>query len=153
MRVVGEEYPCGTGQRVVRARCSSRTRDIIRQVHTLLLLISVATVLAGADQDSVLPRVAAHSDRFGAISRQIWESPELGFQESKSSVLLQQELRASGFVVQAGVAGMPTAFTASYGAGKPVIVGGGEKVRQFGGQKAPVEWLRHGYGGGAGRRS
>ena len=35
------------------------------------------------------------------------------------------------------------------------IVGGGEKVRQFGGQKAPVEWLRLGYGPaqGPGRNS
>ena len=45
--------------------------------------------------DTVLPRVAAHADRFGAISRQIWEHPELGFHESKSSELLQQELRTN----------------------------------------------------------
>jgi hypothetical protein len=32
-------------------------------------------------------------------------------------------------------------------------VGGGEKVRQFGEQKAPVEWLRLGYDGGAESRS
>jgi len=36
-----------------------------------------------------------------------------------------------------------------------IRVGGGEKVRQFGGQKAPVEWLRLGYGPaqGPGRNS
>jgi len=34
-----------------------------------------------------------------------------------------------------------------------VFVGGGEKVHHFGGQKAPVEWLRLGYGsGGVGPR-
>src|SRR5580698_7324042 len=76
--------------------------------------------------DSVLTRVAAHADRFGAISRQIWETPELGFHETKSSALLQQELRANGFDVKIGVAGMSTAFTASYGSGKPVIVIMGE---------------------------
>jgi aminobenzoyl-glutamate utilization protein B len=70
--------------------------------------------------------VAAHADRFGVVSRQIWETPELGFHENKSSALLQQELRANGFQVASGVAGMPTAFTASYGAGKPVIVIMGE---------------------------
>jgi aminobenzoyl-glutamate utilization protein B len=74
----------------------------------------------------VLPRVDAHAARFGQVSRQIWENPELGFQETKSSALLQQELKANGFKVEAGVAGMPTAFTASYGSGKPVIVFLGE---------------------------
>ena len=68
------------------------------------------------------PCGAAERDRFGAISRQIWESPELGFHQNKSSALLQQELRANGFEVRPGVAGMPTAFTASFGSGAPVIV-------------------------------
>ena len=90
----------------------------------LLLLIFGVGRLAAADD--VLLRVAAHSDRFGAISRQIWESPELGFHETMSSALLQKELHDAGFAVQAGVAAMPTAFTASWGSGKPVIVVLGE---------------------------
>jgi aminobenzoyl-glutamate utilization protein B len=90
-----------------------------------LLLLSPALLFA-ADSDSVLTRVAAHADRFGVISRQIWETPELGFHENKSSTLLQSELRANGFQIEAGVAQMPTAFTATYGSGKPVIVIMGE---------------------------
>ncbi|HLK48221.1 MAG TPA: amidohydrolase [Bryobacteraceae bacterium] len=86
--------------------------------QTLAVLIAAGTLAAA---DDVLSRVAAHADRFGAISRQIWETPELGFHENKSSALLQQELRANGFEVQSGVAGMPTAFIASFGGGKPVI--------------------------------
>ena len=69
----------------------------------------------------MLAGVAAHADRFGSLSRQSWENPELGFHETVSSNLLQQELRANGFQVQAAVADMPTAFTATWGAGKPVI--------------------------------
>src|SRR5690348_13727308 len=87
--------------------------------QTLALLLLAAGTLAAADD--VLSRVAAHADRFGALSRQIWENPELGFHENKSSALLQQELRADGFTVASGVAGMPTAFTAMFGSGKPVI--------------------------------
>jgi aminobenzoyl-glutamate utilization protein B len=90
------------------------------------LLIATTTILSAADNDSVLARVAAHADRFGAVSRQIWEAAELGFHETKSSALLQQELTANGFQVQAGVANMPTAFTATFGSGKPVIVIMGE---------------------------
>ena len=85
----------------------------------LVFLLATGCVSAA---DTVLARVAAHADRFGAISRQIWETPELGFHEIKSSALLQQELRANGFDVRSGVAGMPTAFTASFGSGTPVIV-------------------------------
>jgi aminobenzoyl-glutamate utilization protein B len=65
----------------------------------------------------VLDRVAAHAERFGAISRQIWETPEMGFHEEKSAALL----RANGFTIAAAVAGMPTGFTATWGSGKPVI--------------------------------
>jgi aminobenzoyl-glutamate utilization protein B len=91
-------------------------------MRTTLLVFSLASLLGAADSpDSVLPRVAAHADRFGAISRQIWETPELGFHENKSSLLLQQELKANGFDVKADLAGMPTAFTATFGSGKPVI--------------------------------
>ena len=93
-------------------------------MRSLLVLLSAAGCLFAAD--TVLDRVAAHAERFGAVSRQIWETPELGFHESKSSALLQKELRANGFAVESGVAGMPTAFTASYGSGKPVIVIMGE---------------------------
>jgi aminobenzoyl-glutamate utilization protein B len=85
----------------------------------VLAILLLASIPSAAD---VLANVAAHADRFGAVSRQIWENPELGFHETKSSALLQQELRANGFTVEPGVAGMPTAFTASGGSGKPVIV-------------------------------
>jgi aminobenzoyl-glutamate utilization protein B len=90
----------------------------------ILLSLLAAGRLSAADD--VLARVAAHADRFGAVSRQIWETPELGYHEDKSSALLQQELRANGFEVRAGLAGMPTAFTASFGSGSPVIALMGE---------------------------
>ncbi len=91
-----------------------------------LVLIATSALLSAADSDDVLARVAAHADHFGAVSRQIWETPELGFHENKSSTLLQQELRANGFQVVANVAGMPTGFTATFGSGKPVIALMGE---------------------------
>ena len=85
-----------------------------------LLLLTLLPLAANAD-DTVLARVAAHAERFGAISRQIWESPELGYHEQRSSALLRDELRATGFTIADAVAGMPTAFTATWGSGKPVI--------------------------------
>jgi aminobenzoyl-glutamate utilization protein B len=85
-----------------------------------VLLLTMLPLAASAD-DTVLARVAAHAERFGAISRQIWDSPELGYHEQHSSALLRDELRANGFTIADRVAGMPTAFTATWGSGKPVI--------------------------------
>jgi aminobenzoyl-glutamate utilization protein B len=62
-----------------------------------------------------------HTANLGRVSDQIWEFAELGLQEFKSSALLIQELRKHEFTVTAGVGGMPTAFVATYGEGKPVI--------------------------------
>ncbi len=86
---------------------------------TLLIFLNASLFVASG---GVLERVDSHSARFSAISREIWQTPELGFHETKSSDLLLQELRANGFTTQAAVAGMPTAFTASWGSGAPVIV-------------------------------
>jgi aminobenzoyl-glutamate utilization protein B len=55
------------------------------------------------------------------IELQIWEYAEVGYKEVKSSALLQKTLSDNGFDVKAGVAGIPTAFVATYGSGKPVI--------------------------------
>ncbi len=58
---------------------------------------------------------------YDGLQKTIWSDPELGFLETKSSALLQNHLKENGFQVQAGIAGMPTAFVASYGSGEPVI--------------------------------
>ena len=48
--------------------------------------------------------------------------PELGYQETKTTALLQSELKKAGFTIQAGVAGIPTAFVARAGSNDgPVI--------------------------------
>jgi len=62
-----------------------------------------------------------HQKHIIEVSEQIWDMPELGLQEHKSSTLLADELQKGGFKVQREVAGMPTAFVATYGRGKPVI--------------------------------
>lgn len=59
--------------------------------------------------------------RIVEISDRIWEFAELGLMEFKSSALLADELERHGFRVERGVAGMPTAFVATWGEGKPVI--------------------------------
>jgi aminobenzoyl-glutamate utilization protein B len=65
--------------------------------------------------------IDARQAEYAAIADALWSNPELGYQEQKSSARLRAELEAAGFSVESGVAGMPTAFVATYGSGKPVI--------------------------------
>jgi aminobenzoyl-glutamate utilization protein B len=52
---------------------------------------------------------------------QIFSYSELGFQEYETSKYLTSLLEKQGFRVERGVAGMPTAWVATWGSGKPVI--------------------------------
>ncbi|MCH8830111.1 MAG: amidohydrolase, partial [Planctomycetes bacterium] len=56
-----------------------------------------------------------------AAAQKIWNWAEPGYQESKSAALLAKMLEEAGFEVKRKVAGIPTAFTATFGSGKPVI--------------------------------
>jgi aminobenzoyl-glutamate utilization protein B len=59
--------------------------------------------------------------RLITISDRIWEFAELGLVEVQSSAILAEELERHGFTVERGLAGMPTAFLASWGKARPVI--------------------------------
>ncbi len=74
----------------------------------------------------VLASIDARFDHYSGVAMQIWGFAEVGYQEEKSSALLQQELKQAGFSLDVGVAGEPTAFVASFGSGKPVIAIVGE---------------------------
>ena len=65
--------------------------------------------------------IDAKREKYAGVAKEIWGFAEIGYQEQKSSALLQQQLKAAGFQVTAGVAGIPTAFVATFGSGKPVI--------------------------------
>lgn len=53
----------------------------------------------------------------------IWGYAELAYEEEKSASVLIDALKKEGFAVEEGIAGMPTAFTATYrvGSGKPTV--------------------------------
>jgi aminobenzoyl-glutamate utilization protein B len=88
----------------------------------LVLLLALGLPLWGqTSKPDVLKRVDATKSTYDAIALKIWEYAEIGYQEVKSSALLQEQLKKEGFTVQSGVAAIPTAFVASYGSGKPVI--------------------------------
>ena len=53
----------------------------------------------------------------------IWGYAELAYEEEKSASALIDALKKEGFAIEEGIAGMPTAFTATYrvGSGKPTV--------------------------------
>jgi len=77
----------------------------------------------GNEKLEIAQLVESKQEVFWRISDAIWSYAELGLEEYKSSQLLADTLNEAGFKVERGVAGMPTAFTASWshGTGKPVI--------------------------------
>lgn len=73
------------------------------------------------DRDEMLRKMDAQADHFGQLSRRIWEFAEVGYKEKQSAELLKTELCSAGFQMQDNVGEIPTAFTATFGSGKPVI--------------------------------
>jgi len=57
------------------------------------------------------------------LSDKVWKYAELGLVEEKSMRLLSGELEKQGFSVERGVAGMPTAFVATWSNGKGPTIG------------------------------
>lgn len=55
------------------------------------------------------------------IADTVWENPELSMQEYKAVQVYCQALREQGFAVTENLCGIPTAFSGSFGSGKPVI--------------------------------
>ncbi|HWP35947.1 MAG TPA: amidohydrolase [Gemmatimonadales bacterium] len=96
-----------------------------RAATAVALAVAVSALFTAPAVTQTKERVAASIDaRLGTysdVALKIWSYAEVGYQEEKSSGLLQSQLRDAGFTIESGVAGMPTAFVASYGQGRPII--------------------------------
>ncbi len=90
-------------------------------MKTCLFLLLALPLAAQSTKPDVLQRIDASKAVYDEIALKIWNYAEVGYQEVKSSGLLQDQLRREGFQVEAGVAGIPTAFVATFGSGSPVI--------------------------------
>jgi len=87
---------------------------------------------AGATAPGVSPEPSAaklaavssvdrHAAQLAELSDRIWAYAEIALREHKSAAALADFAEQQGFKVQRGVAGMPTAFVATYGQDRPVI--------------------------------
>jgi aminobenzoyl-glutamate utilization protein B len=93
--------------------------------HALMLALAAVPVSVQAQPADLMSEISAmidaRSGESARTARQLWEWAEVGYQEQKSSDLLKQSLKANGFTISSGVAEIPTAFTAEFGKGGPVI--------------------------------
>lgn len=70
---------------------------------------------------SALEAAASLDGRIASLAQALWEYAETGLEEVRSAKLLADTLEAEGFRVERGVAGMPTAFVAEWGSGRPIV--------------------------------
>src|SRR6059058_3596949 len=96
-------------------------------------LIAVACACAALAQQKISPEKEASmkadlAGQIDAMKKQaqvmvdsVFSFGELGFQEVETTKYLTGILEKEGFKIERGVAGIPTAWVASWGSGKPVI--------------------------------
>ena len=90
-------------------------------LFSLLFFIMFSVINAKINKSDLIKSIEKKEEAYIEIAKTIWQLAEVGYQEYKSSELLQNTLKEEGFSIQSGVAKIPTAFVASYGSGKPVI--------------------------------
>ncbi|MBI1767848.1 MAG: amidohydrolase [Bacteroidetes bacterium] len=88
---------------------------------TIIVVDSIAQSKSNQNKEAIIQSVGKHQTELISISDKIWTYAETALKESKSSKELADYAEAQGFTVKRGVAGMPTAFIAEYGSGKPII--------------------------------
>lgn len=100
---------------------SSRKRlGVVCAIYMIGVLGALAPV-ARADGRATDAYLDESRARWEQVARQIWDTPELGLGEARSSAALIDVLEKEGFQVTRGVGGEPTAFVATAGSGAPFI--------------------------------
>ncbi len=87
----------------------------------LAFMVVFGSLQAQKRYTTVLTELDKQAEQYAQVAQTIWSYAELGYQEQQSSALLQSTLSSAGFEIEAGVAGIPTAFVATYGSGGPTI--------------------------------
>ena len=102
---------------------------MIRKLLAASLLASAAPAFAAAPaplKDAAAAAVDARAGELANMIDSVFSFAEPGFQEVRTSAYLTGILEKNGFKVTRGVAGIPTAFTATWGEGGPMIALGSD---------------------------
>jgi aminobenzoyl-glutamate utilization protein B len=96
----------------------------VRLLIAGVFLASPLHLLASPDtaiKDQAVAGVEKQQAALVQLSDEIWTFAETALRETRSAEALANYAEKNGFTVERGVAGMPTAFVASYGSGHPII--------------------------------
>jgi len=93
-----------------------------RTIFLYSVFLAMIAQTAGQDvKEEVISQVESLENLVSDVSAKLWDYSETALKEHRSAAYMVEKLRQNGFDVQEGVAGMPTAFVATYGGGKPRI--------------------------------
>jgi aminobenzoyl-glutamate utilization protein B len=110
---------------MARFSLGKRWEIVATAVVILSTTIPASLVAQSGDLDRWKQELVADIDARATFTQQmvdqIFSFAELGFQEFETSAYLVRTLRENGFEVTEGIAGIPTAWVATWGSGKPVI--------------------------------
>ncbi len=87
----------------------------------LLLMVVPGAGIAVDLRDEAVAKTDEIRPMIHNMAGDLWEYSEIALKEKKSAEMLEGILEENGFQVERGIAGMPTAFVATWGKGKPVI--------------------------------
>ena len=73
------------------------------------------------EKQAAIAAVEAKAALIADVADSVWSYAELSLQEERSAAKYCQVLEQEGFTVEAGICGIPTAFSASFGSGRPII--------------------------------
>ncbi len=99
----------------------NRQAIIAAALTTTTLAAPLAAAGLEEKKGAAVASVEAQHEALVEIADQVWRFAETALRETRSAALLAAAAAAAGFRVERGVAGLPTAFVATYGEGRPVI--------------------------------
>ncbi len=70
---------------------------------------------------NIIDNIDSQCKELFQLSHRIHDNPELGFEERKAASWLSEYLQNKGFQIETGIAGLATAFMATYGQGTPKV--------------------------------
>jgi aminobenzoyl-glutamate utilization protein B len=85
------------------------------------LVLGLSAAEVDRARTAALSWIDGNAETLKRVNQNIWSHAETGLEEVRSSRELIDLLKSEGFEVEEGVAGMPTAFVATYGTGRPMI--------------------------------
>ncbi len=99
----------------------TRLPGVALLIAALLIISQIAAGASTKKKEEAIASIERHQAEMIDLSDRVWGFAEPALLETRSAEALAEYAEKQGFTLERGVAGMPTAFVASYGEGRPII--------------------------------